>query len=67
MLFINFERLAIKTVRDVARIKAEVERRVRPLGHLVYAVVNYGLHDRAGGVRELQPHGDTSSRPTTST
>jgi propionate CoA-transferase len=41
VLFINFERLAIKTERDVARIKAEVERRVRPLGHLVYAVVNY--------------------------
>ena len=41
MLFINFERLAIKTERDVARIKAEVERRVRPLGHLVYAIVNY--------------------------
>ena len=31
VLFINFERLAIKTVRDVARIKAEVERRVRPV------------------------------------
>jgi len=41
MLFINFERLAIKTERDVAKIKAEVERIVRPLGHKVSAIVNY--------------------------
>ena len=41
MLFIDFRQLTIKSERDVDRIKAEVERRVRPLGHSVYAIVNY--------------------------
>jgi propionate CoA-transferase len=41
VLFINFERLAVRTDRDVARIKSEVEKRVKPLGHKVYAIVNY--------------------------
>jgi propionate CoA-transferase len=41
MLFINFERLTISTERDVARIRAEVAKRVKPLGHKVYAIVNY--------------------------
>ena len=33
MLFIDLRQLAIRSERDVERIKAEVERRVRPLGH----------------------------------
>jgi len=41
VLFVNFERLSIRTDRDVARIRAEVEKRVKPLGHKVYAIVNY--------------------------
>jgi propionate CoA-transferase len=41
VLFINFERLAIRTDRDVARIRSEVEKRVKRLGHKVYAIVNY--------------------------
>lgn len=41
-LFINFERIRIATERDVARIKSEVEKRVKKLGRKVYAVVNYG-------------------------
>jgi propionate CoA-transferase len=41
MLFIDLRQLAIRSERDVERIKAEVERRVRPLGHAVYAIVNY--------------------------
>jgi propionate CoA-transferase len=41
MLFIDFRNLVIKSARDVERIKAEVEKRVRPLGHRVYAIVNY--------------------------
>jgi len=41
MLFIDFRQLAIKTDRDVERIKVEVESRVLPLGHRVYALVNY--------------------------
>jgi propionate CoA-transferase len=41
MLFIDFRNLAIGTERDVQRIRSEVEKRVRPLGHRVYAIVNY--------------------------
>jgi propionate CoA-transferase len=41
MLFIDFRRLAIKSHRDIRRIKEEVEKRVRPLGRKVYAIVNY--------------------------
>ncbi len=41
VLFINFERLAITTERDVSRIRAEVEKHVRQLGHKVYAIINY--------------------------
>jgi propionate CoA-transferase len=41
MLFIDFRQLAIRSERDVDRIEVEVERRVRPLGHGVYAIVNY--------------------------
>jgi propionate CoA-transferase len=40
MLFIDFRQLAIRSERDIQRIKAEVERRVKPLGHKVYAMVN---------------------------
>ena len=41
MLFIDFRQLAIKTEHEVECIGAEVERRVRPVGHRVYAIVNY--------------------------
>jgi propionate CoA-transferase len=41
MLFIDFERIAIRTERDVARIRSAVERIVKPLGHKVSAIVNY--------------------------
>jgi propionate CoA-transferase len=41
MLFIDFRQLEISSEGDVERIRAEVERRVRPLGHGVYAIVNY--------------------------
>ena len=41
MLFIDFRQLAIQSERDVERIKAEVEKLVRPLGRRVYAIVNY--------------------------
>ncbi|GIK88011.1 MAG: acyl CoA:acetate/3-ketoacid CoA transferase [Betaproteobacteria bacterium] len=40
-LFINFERLRVRTPEDVEAIRAEVERRVAPLGKRVYAIVNY--------------------------
>jgi propionate CoA-transferase len=41
MLFIDFRNLPIRTERDVERIRAEVEKRVLPLGHRVNAIVNY--------------------------
>jgi propionate CoA-transferase len=41
VLFINFERLDVRTQRDVDAIRREVEARVKPLGHKVFAVVNY--------------------------
>ncbi|MEW6708146.1 MAG: malonate decarboxylase subunit alpha [Pseudomonadota bacterium] len=40
-LFINFERLAIRTPDDVEAVSREVQRRLDPLGHKVFAVVNY--------------------------
>ena len=40
MLFIDLRDLAIAEQRDIERIKAEVEGRVRRLGHKVYAIVN---------------------------
>jgi propionate CoA-transferase len=41
MLFIDFRQLTIASNRDIQRIKAEVERCIGPLGHKVYAIVNY--------------------------
>jgi propionate CoA-transferase len=41
VLFINFERLSVRSPEDVAAIRAEVERRIAPLGKRVYAIVNY--------------------------
>jgi propionate CoA-transferase len=41
VLFINFERLSVRSPEDVAAIRTEVERRVAPLGKRVYAIVNY--------------------------
>jgi propionate CoA-transferase len=40
-LYINFERLTIRTADDVAAVREQVESRLAPLGHRVYAVVNY--------------------------
>ncbi|HSW07217.1 acyl CoA:acetate/3-ketoacid CoA transferase [Aquabacterium sp.] len=40
-MFINFERLALRTADDVEAVRQEVERHLVPLGRKVYAVVNY--------------------------
>jgi propionate CoA-transferase len=40
-LFINFERLSVRTHDDVDAVRREVEKRLQPLGHKVFAVVNY--------------------------
>jgi propionate CoA-transferase len=60
-LFINFERLTIRSLEDVEAVRAEVESHVAPLGHKVYGVVNYDhfaldpevQDDWAAMVREL--------------
>ena len=41
ILFLNFERLSVRTMADVQAIYEEVTKRVEPLGHRVYAIVNY--------------------------
>ena len=40
-LYINFERLVIRTPADVQAVRELVEQRLAPLGHRVYGVVNY--------------------------
>lgn len=40
-LFIDFERLAVRTPADVEAVRREVAARLEPLGHKVYGVVNY--------------------------
>ena len=40
-MFINFERLAVRTREDVEAVRQEVERRLAPIGERVYAVINY--------------------------
>ncbi len=41
VLFIDFERVEIKSEREVREIRRIVERLVAPVGHKVYAIVNY--------------------------
>jgi propionate CoA-transferase len=41
ILFINFERLRVRSTEDIRRIRAAVESRVKSIGRKVYAVVNY--------------------------
>jgi propionate CoA-transferase len=41
LFFVNFERLIVKTQRDVDEIRDQAERKLEPLGKKVYAIVNY--------------------------
>ena len=41
VVFINFERLSVRSLADVDRIRQLVEARLAPLGRKVYAIVNY--------------------------
>jgi len=41
MLFVDLRQLAIRSERQIEQIKNEAERRVRLLGHAVYAIVDY--------------------------
>jgi propionate CoA-transferase len=74
-LFINFERLAIRSADDIEAVRREVEAHVLPLGRKVYAVVNYDHFsidaaledDWAAMVRELvERHYLNVTRYTTS-
>jgi propionate CoA-transferase len=40
-MFVNFERLAVRSSEDVEAVRREVESHLAPLGHKVYGVVNY--------------------------
>jgi propionate CoA-transferase len=41
LFFINFERLTIRSQKDVDDIREQAERKLKPLGRKVYAIVNY--------------------------
>ena len=41
LFFVNFEGLSIRDAADIARIRHLVAERLLPLGHKVYAIVNY--------------------------
>jgi propionate CoA-transferase len=41
IIFINFERLAIRSPQDIADVRAEVEKNLEQIGRKVYAIVNY--------------------------
>ena len=52
ILFINFERLAVRSSADVAAIKAEVDARLASIAHKVYAIVNYDSFELAAEVED---------------
>jgi len=41
LFFVNFERLTIRSQADIDNIREEAERKLKPLGRKVYAIVNY--------------------------
>lgn len=41
MFFVNFEGLSVKSSRQIGDIRAAVEKILQPLGHKVFAIVNY--------------------------
>ncbi len=52
VLFLNFERLRVRTPADVAAIHAEIRRRLEDIGHKVYGIVNYDHFDLAPEVAD---------------
>jgi propionate CoA-transferase len=52
ILFLNFERLSVRTSADVRAIKSEIERRLAEIGHKVYGIVNYDHFDLAPEVED---------------
>ncbi|MFO1153887.1 MAG: acyl CoA:acetate/3-ketoacid CoA transferase [Rhodospirillales bacterium] len=45
ILFLNFERLSVRSQDDIENINAHVRRKLEPLGHKVFAIVNYDDFD----------------------
>jgi propionate CoA-transferase len=52
ILFLNFERLAVRSSADVRAIEAEIKRRLAEIGHKVYVIVNYDNFDLAPEVED---------------
>ncbi len=52
ILFLNFERLTVRTAADVEAIRAAIERRLAALGRKVYSILNYDHFDLAPEVAE---------------
>jgi propionate CoA-transferase len=52
ILFINFERLVIRSAADVAAVKAEVDARLALIGKKVWAIVNYDHFELAPEVED---------------
>jgi len=50
VFFVDFTGLSIRTLDDITQLKAEAERKLKPIGHKVDAVVNY---DRMSIMPEL--------------
>ena len=52
ILFLNFERLSVRSQADVDAIYTEVVKRLEPLGHRVYAIVNYDHFELAPEIED---------------
>jgi len=52
IMFINFERLKVRTPADVDAIGRAIEATLAPIGHRVYGVVNYDNFELAAEVEE---------------
>jgi propionate CoA-transferase len=52
IMFINFERLKVRAQSDVDAIEREVDAHLEPIGHRVYAIVNYDHFELAPEVEE---------------
>ncbi|HCZ13740.1 MAG TPA: acyl CoA:acetate/3-ketoacid CoA transferase [Candidatus Accumulibacter sp.] len=50
IFFLNFEGLSVRTTDDIARLRQAIGEKLGPIGHKVYAIVNY---DRFSIVPEL--------------
>ncbi|HTN48404.1 MAG TPA: acyl CoA:acetate/3-ketoacid CoA transferase [Burkholderiaceae bacterium] len=52
VLFINFERLSVRTSADVRAVYEEIKHRLDAIGHKVYGIVNYDHFDLAPEVSD---------------